>query len=63
MNLSEKECAVMHYVINGKRDKEIALLLGVTMRTVTHRVWSSMNKLGAETRAHAAVIFSRNGRE
>jgi DNA-binding NarL/FixJ family response regulator len=61
VKLTEKEKQVMELLVQGKRDREIGLLLGVRPRTVTHRIWSVCNKLGAETRAQAAVIFARDG--
>jgi len=30
--------------------------------TVTHRIWSVCNKLGAETRAQAVSLFVRSGK-
>lgn len=47
----------MELLIQGKRDCEIGILLGVAPRTVTHRIWSLCNKLGAETRVQAAAIY------
>jgi DNA-binding NarL/FixJ family response regulator len=44
-------------LISGKRDREVALELGVKPRTITHRVWSVCNKLGAATRSQALVIY------
>ena len=56
--LTDKERQVMELLIQGKRDREIALALGVMPRTVTRRIWSVCNKLGAETRAQAAVAYA-----
>jgi DNA-binding CsgD family transcriptional regulator len=51
----------MQLIVSGKRDREIGLILGVASRTVTHRIWSVCNKLGAETRAQAVAIYMKNG--
>lgn len=59
--LSDNEKQVMELVVAGMRDREIGMILDVKPRTVTHRIWSVCNKLGAETRAQAAVIYARNG--
>jgi DNA-binding NarL/FixJ family response regulator len=42
-----------------KRDKDVAVLLGVKRRTITHRIWVVCNKFGVDTRVRAAVLYDR----
>lgn len=59
LTLTDGEKQVLELLIQGKRDREIGAILGVRERTVTHRVWSVCNKLGAATRSQAVAIFAR----
>jgi DNA-binding CsgD family transcriptional regulator len=43
----------MHWVIEGKRDREIAIILGLSPRTVEKHVCHILEKLGVETRTAA----------
>src|SRR5690242_67047 len=52
--LTRRECEVMHWVIEGKRDREIATILGISRRTVEKHVCHILEKLGVETRTAAA---------
>lgn len=61
--MTQKQKDVMELLIQGKRDREIAAILGVARRTVTHRVWTTCNKLGAETRTQAMAIYVRSGQD
>ena len=40
----------------GKRDKEIAIILGISYRTVTHHVSAILQKLCVETRTAAVAV-------
>ena len=53
--LSRREAEVLHWMSQGKRDKEIAIILGISYRTVTHHVSAILQKLGAETRTAAVA--------
>ena len=54
--LTPREREVLHWVAKGKRDGEIALILGVSVRTVEQHVRACLRKLGVETRAAAAAV-------
>jgi DNA-binding CsgD family transcriptional regulator len=56
--LSRRESEVLLWVAEGKRDKEIALILGISYRTVTDHVRAILAKLQVETRT-AAVVAAR----
>ena len=53
--LTAREREVLHWVAEGKRDSEIAVILGVSVRTIEQHVRVCLRKLGVETRAAAAA--------
>ncbi len=53
LGLTLRECEVMHWVTEGKRDREIATILGISRRTVEKHVGHILEKLGVETRSGA----------
>jgi DNA-binding CsgD family transcriptional regulator len=53
LHLTPRECEVIHWVTEGKRDREIAVILGVSPRTVEKHVGHILEKLGVETRTGA----------
>ena len=53
--LTTRECEVMRWMEQGKTDKEIAIILGISHRTVGDHVRSILNKLGVENRTAAVV--------
>lgn len=55
LGLSLREAEVLHWIIQGKRDAEIASILGVSPRTAQKHVQNVLSKLGVETRT-AAVL-------
>lgn len=57
--LTLRQAEVLHWIAQGKRDKEIALILGVSYRTVTDHVRAILVKLGVETRTAAAAEAMR----
>jgi DNA-binding NarL/FixJ family response regulator len=59
--LSPRERDVLHLVVEGKSNKEIAAALNVTERTVKFHMTSIFNKLGAENRAQAASLAHQRG--
>jgi DNA-binding NarL/FixJ family response regulator len=59
--LSPRERDVLHLIVAGKSNKEIAAALHVTERTVKFHVTSIFNKLGAENRAQAVTIAHERG--
>lgn len=56
--LSRREVEVLHWMSQGKRDKEIAIILGISYRTVTHHVSAILQKLGVETRTAVVAAAS-----
>ena len=52
---AEREGEVLHWVIQGKRDKEIANILSASPRTIHNHLGSILTKLNAETRTGAAL--------
>lgn len=51
--LTTREREVLHWVAEGKRDKEIAVILKLSVRTVEQHVHVCLQKLNVETRAAA----------
>ena len=54
LGLTPRECDVMQWVSEGKRDREIAVILGLSSRTVEKHVCHIFEKLSVETRTAAA---------
>lgn len=52
-SLTPRECEVMHWINEGKRDREIATILGLSPRTVEKHVSHILEKLKVETRTAA----------
>ena len=55
--LTERESEVLRWIKEGKRNAEIALILGVSSRTIHKHVEHILAKLGVETRTAAAVLM------
>jgi DNA-binding CsgD family transcriptional regulator len=53
LGLTPRECDVLVWIAEGKRDAEIAKILGISRRTVSKHVESLLQKLEAETRTAA----------
>jgi DNA-binding CsgD family transcriptional regulator len=51
--LTRREAEVLGWVAQGKRDAEIAAILGISKKTVSKHVEHLLAKLGAETRTAA----------
>jgi len=56
LGITPKESEVLHWVIQGKRDEEIAQILGSSPRTVQKHVQHILTRLKVETRTAAALI-------
>jgi DNA-binding NarL/FixJ family response regulator len=52
--LSDREQQVLHHLVEGLTDREIANRLGISPRTVETHVGSILHKLGVRNRAQAA---------
>jgi NarL family two-component system response regulator YdfI len=59
--LTERELEVLTAVARGERNKEIALQLGVTERTVKAHLTNIYNKLGVDSRAAAVSVGMQQG--
>jgi DNA-binding CsgD family transcriptional regulator len=59
--LSDREMQVLRLVADGRSTRQIAESLIITERTATFHVTSILNKLGADTRAHAVAMAARQG--
>lgn len=57
LGLSKREAEVLWWVSNGKVNKEIAMILGVSFRTVQKHVENLLRKLDLENR-HAAAVYA-----
>jgi DNA-binding CsgD family transcriptional regulator len=53
--LTTREGEVLHWVIQGKRDKEIADILSASPRTIQNHLRTILRKLNTETRTGAAL--------
>ena len=60
-NLSGREEQVLEMLVQGAANKEIALQLNISERTVKAHVTSIFNKLGVNSRTEAAVMAVRQG--
>ena len=59
--LSDREMDVLTRVVEGKSNKEIAVLLGINNQTVKNYVTSILRKFGVEDRTQAAVYAIKRG--
>jgi len=56
LGLTERESEVLHWIIQGKSNPEVAIILGLSPRTVGSHVEHILTKLGVESRA--AAVFT-----
>lgn len=59
--LSERECEVLRWVMEGFSNAEIARQLFVSSETVKSHITHCLSKLGARDRTQAVVLALRNG--
>lgn len=57
--LTPREAEILQWVAQGKRDVEIAMILGISPRTVSKHVEHILAKLGVETRGAAVAAAGR----
>jgi DNA-binding CsgD family transcriptional regulator len=57
--LTRRESEVLTWIAQGKRDREIAIILGISYRTVTNHVRAILTKLSVETRTAAVTAMQR----
>jgi len=60
-NLTDRELQVLTAVAHGDRNKEIALELGISERTVKAHLTNIYNKLGVDSRAAAVSVAMQRG--
>jgi DNA-binding NarL/FixJ family response regulator len=60
-NLSEREILILRLLVSGKPNKEIAVELGVSEKTVEKYLGELFKKMGVATRVDAAVKAVREG--
>lgn len=56
LGLTSRESEVLWWITKGKRDREIATILGLSPRTIHRHVSSILEKLGVENRSGAIVV-------
>jgi DNA-binding NarL/FixJ family response regulator len=61
VRLSDREIEVLTWSARGKSSGDIAILIGVSERTVNFHIENAMRKLGVATRIQAAVQASAEG--
>jgi DNA-binding CsgD family transcriptional regulator len=59
VGLTTREAEILHWLREGKRNREIALILGLSPRTVGKHLENIFLKLGVETRTAAASAAAR----
>jgi len=59
--LSDREMEVLVLVVEGKSNKEIAALLGISHQTVKNHITSILRKFGVEGRTQAVVYALKRG--
>lgn len=55
LGLTAREAEVLHWIAEGKTNPEIAVILGISPRTVTTHVESIFAKLGVNNRSTALL--------
>ncbi len=61
LTLSERELEVLRLVVSGKTNQEIAVALGISVKTVEKHIGELFVKLGVASRVEAAVHAGRAG--
>jgi DNA-binding NarL/FixJ family response regulator len=61
LSLTPRELEVLQLVAQGRANKEIAALIGVTERTVKFHLSAIMARLGAANRTEAVTLAAQNG--
>lgn len=59
--LSDREMEVLTLVVDGKSNKEIAAVLGISHQTVKNHITSILRKFGVEDRTQAVVYALKRG--
>jgi DNA-binding NarL/FixJ family response regulator len=59
--LSERETEVLNYAAQGKSNKQIAEIIGLSESTVKNHFSSTLRKLQANDRTHAVILAVNHG--
>lgn len=59
--LTQRECEVLNLLVAGKRNREIAEILGITENTVETHLRCIFRKLGVKNRVEAAKYYYGEG--
>jgi DNA-binding CsgD family transcriptional regulator len=59
--LTPREVEVLAWIAQGKTHREIAVILGISKRTVSEHAATAIRKLTAANAAHAVAIGIQNG--
>lgn len=59
--LTTREREVLHWVLAGKSDWEIASILDLSSKTINFHVQNAKRKLGTQSRLQAIVVAVRYG--
>lgn len=59
IGLTPRECEVLFWVAQGKRDAEIGVILGVATKTISKHLEHLLAKLQAGTRTEAVAVAQR----
>jgi DNA-binding CsgD family transcriptional regulator len=59
LGFSTRQCEVMHWLRAGKRDREIAAILGCSSRTVAGYVATMLRKTGSNNRQAALHVVGQ----
>ena len=59
--LTPREADCVCLVAEGRRDKEIAILLGLKSQTVRNHLLNARKKLGVQCRTQIALLVIRGG--
>ena len=61
LKLTARQQEVLHWVIQGKTNQEVGIILGIATATVAKHVEHVLRKLGVETRTAAARVATEHG--
>jgi len=56
-SLSRRQMDILHWVAEGKTNREIAVIMGRTLSTINYHLEQIKQKLGATNRASAAALY------
>ena len=59
--LTGRELEILGLIADGRVDKEIAQQLGISVFTINKHVRAILQKMGVESRTHAAIKAIRTG--